>query len=216
MRFLARIILSILVLNISSCALRNQPTVIITVDSEPSGAKILIDGIYYGDTAKEVRLIPDKNYHLRLVKDGYQVIDYEMETKLTLRKNRQEENNRCKADLIGSVLIFPIIGLKSLYCRDFTKELYSFELTQIPETPRPTTQNSSTPFSSQNYYAPSNLPGQVNKNPPILEVLEDGKRTNIPSSQPLFNSHSEFVNDGNDVENQNFNRKPKIDYYNWQ
>ncbi|MES2678126.1 MAG: PEGA domain-containing protein [Pseudomonadota bacterium] len=215
MRFLARIILPILI--ISSCSLRNQPTVIITADSEPSGAKILIDGVYYGDTPKEVHLIPDKNYQLKLIKDGYQQINYEMETKFNMRKDRQEESGRCNSDLLGSIFIFPLIGLKSLYCRDFTKELYSFELTPIPENSRPTSQNSNS-FSSQNYYAPSNMAGQVKQSPPILEVVQENERTNISSSQPLFNSHSEFVNDGNESnwEDRNFNRKTKIDYYNWQ
>ena len=218
MRFSLKIIVIILIFSISSCAFKNQPTVFVTIDSEPSGAKIFVDDIYYGDTAKAISLIPNKNHHLRLIKDGYQTINYDLETKFSMRKNRQEEYGRCKVDLIGSIFIFPIMGLKSLYCRDFTKELYNFELTQIAEAPSQKSQNIAPPFSYQNYYAPNNLPAQTNKNNPAIEVQEN-KRA-VPA-QPLFNNRSEFVNDGNEAavgnseENKNFNHK-KVDYYNWQ
>ncbi len=198
MRFSVKIIIPLLILSFSSCSFKNKLAVYVTIDSEPT-SKIYIDDIYYGDTAKEISLVPDKNYNLRLVKDGYQVINYEMKTKFSMRKNRQEESSRCMFDLLGSVFVVPIMGLKSTYCRDFEKEIYSFELSPIYSYKDKDESYRQGINKGRNYTA------------------EDNEQTNAP--RMIFNSSSEFANDGNSAgfRNQNFDRKPnKINYYDSQ
>ncbi len=123
----------IIIFATSSCAFKNKESVFIAIDSDPVGAKIYIDGKYMGDTVKELSLVPSKDYNLRLVKDGYKTIDYTMKTSFTMRKRRYAEHRRCRTDLIGSVFLLPIIGLKSAHCRDFEKEIYYFDLEAAPQ-----------------------------------------------------------------------------------
>lgn len=218
MKLVLRIISLTLILSTTSCAFLNLKTVAVSVNSYPSGAKIYVDDVYYGTTTKEIDVIPDKNHQLKLVKDGYQTVTIEMETKFSLRKG-QPGYSKCKMDLLGSIFIIPIAGLKSLYCRDFAKRVYDADLEAIPASvPQENISNpqspSYTPFSTRNYYLPPQVLEQKN-NPQTINNVEINQNTTPP--QPVFNNQSEFINNGNEAAvNENFNRKTKIDYYNWQ
>lgn len=118
----------LIVSSIASCANRNNKEVLIAIDSDPTGAKIYIDDKYYGQTVRQVSLVPNKNYHLRLVKDGYKTVDTFMETEFSMRKRRAADYRRCKGNLTFSFLLFPLIALNKAYCRDFTKSIYYFDL----------------------------------------------------------------------------------------
>ena len=233
MQFFVKIITSILFFSIASCSFLNSETVIVTIDSDPTGAKIYVDDIYYGDTVKEISLIPDRNHYLRLQKDGYQAVVVEMETAFLLRKyDRRRDYARCRLDRLGSIFVFPIFGLKSLYCRDFTKKLYSFELVPAINffSNNPMTENK-IPFRpygqihqppqfdnqkvDQKNTSPNPASDFKNANP---EDNSDSSQNDLPTSRPIFNNQSEFVNDGNEstTANQNFNNKTRVDYYNWR
>ncbi len=220
MKFLAKIPKLILIFSFSSCSFSNQPKVLVTIDSDPAKAKIYIDDVYYGDTTQAIGLTPNKNYNLRLMKDGYRSVNYEMETKFTMRRNRPTEAARCKLDLLTSFLLFPIAGLKSFYCRDFTKELYSFEME--PDLLGNTTvvaQPPAVPPSWRKYYTMEQSPNQIQKqSAENLDIdININQTPKLPTSKPfLFNNQSEFLNDGNESVEKNFNRKHKMDYYNWQ
>jgi len=197
MRSIIKIITPFLIFSITSCSFLNNPHVEVTIDSDPIGAKIYIDDIYYGNTARVVKVVPDKSRNLRLEKDGYETINIEMKPKFSMRKGR-EGSARCNLDLLGSFLILPIIGLKSVYCRSFTEELYNVELLKIA-VPQQQSQNfltpqagysppNYTPFSTRNYYLPLQ---QQNGEMKTSDSAQDNQNTNY-SSQPTFNRKSKI------------------------
>jgi hypothetical protein len=216
MVFLIRFLNLILVLFFTSCSFLNNPAVQVTIDSDPAGAKIYVDDVYYGTTTKAINVVPTKkNRHLRIEKDGYKAVDIEMESKFSMRRGREGYSN-CKMDLLGSFLILPIFGLKSIHCRSFTKELYSVELSAIVVN-RPSQDSvvpqDYTPFSTRSYYFPPQTQ-EENKN---TISTPDISQINQAQQPPIFNNQSEFINNGNEAGlNRNFNHKSKIDYYNWQ
>ncbi|MFT6106144.1 MAG: hypothetical protein ACJATL_000365, partial [Rickettsiales bacterium] len=67
--FLSKIVLIIIIGIFSSCS--SQKGIDLTFYTKPEGAKIYIDGVYRGETTKQVNLTPNKDYHLKLVKNGY-------------------------------------------------------------------------------------------------------------------------------------------------
>ncbi len=179
--------ISTLLLSITSCAVSNNATVPITVSSDPIGAKIYIDDIYHGNTATGIDLILDQKKHtLRLVKYGYETVNIDME-----------------------------IG--------FIQRLYDIELSPIAvvkepqDVPAPQTY---IPFSTHNYYlSPDVKTDELGENQNSSPILNDAQIDQSINSSPqiLFNSQSEFVNNGNEAKfNRSFNRKSKINYYNWQ
>ncbi len=222
MQLVLKITSLILILSTTSCAFFNNKTVPVTINSYPTGAKIYVDDVYYGVTAKEIDVIPDKTHRLKLVKDGYRNVEMDMETKFSLR-NGQPGYSKCKLDLLGSIFILPIVGLKSLYCRDFTQKLYYADLEALPapvdNSAAEPIQNY-TPFSARNYYLPPAITEQNQNSSPIPNVVPNNVDPNQKSAyevQPLFNNQSEFVHNGNDVNSAgNVNQKSKVDYYNWQ
>lgn len=212
----ARFLNLIIVFLVTSCSFLNDPSVQVTIDSDPAGAKIYVDDVYYGTTAKAINVVPTKkNRHLRIEKDGYKAVDIEMESKFSMRRGREGYSN-CKMDLLGSFFILPIFGLKSVNCRSFTKELYSVELSAVvvnkPQQDN-IPQQDYTPFSTRSYYFPPQTQ-EENKN---TISIPDVSQSNQSQQSPIFNNQSEFINNGNEAGlNQNFNHKSKIDYYNWQ
>jgi hypothetical protein len=225
MRFIIKIITPFLIFSIASCSFLNNPHVEVTIDSDPAGAKIYIDNVYYGNTTRVIKVVPDKNHNLRLEKDGYETVNIEMKTRFSMRKGR-EGASKCRLDLVGWFLIAPLWGLTSFHCRSFTEDLYNVELSPItvpqqPQnflTPQGYSPPNYSPFSTRNYYwTPQSQPDNaaVPDNSQVNGVKDN---QNISSSQqPIFNNQSEFINNGNEFgSNQNFNRKSKIDYYNWQ
>ncbi len=209
------ILACVVILSTSSCAFFNLKTVTVTVNTDPGGAKMYVDDIYYGVTPNEIDVVPDKTHNLRLIKDGYKTASINMETKLSLRRG-QPGYSKCKMDVLGSVFILPIFGATSVYCRDFTQRVYSTELVplivvQPDPTPPPT------PFASRSYYLPPIAPQEMNqKIQPMDNEGVNQNRTAAPQ-QPIFNNQSEYINNGNESRlNQNYNNPDKIDYCNWQ
>lgn len=129
MSFKTNLTLFSLSLLLSSCAyLRNPAEVMVTIDSEPIGAKIYIDDKYYGDTVRQIYLVPNKDYNLKLVKDGYQTVNDVMRTERSFRRKRSIDKRRCKSDMIFSPLVLPFFSLMSDKCRDFEKKVYFLEM----------------------------------------------------------------------------------------
>ena len=66
-----KIVSVILLLVLSSCSLANKKTVPLSINSNPSGADLYIDGSYYGRTPVTLNLEPKKDYRATLMKQGY-------------------------------------------------------------------------------------------------------------------------------------------------
>jgi len=84
MKIFKKIVL-ICLLNLAfSCAYKNSKTVDVTIDSNPRGADIFIEGKYYGKTPKLINIEP-KNYLVSLNKEGYGSAQLQLESWQTLR-----------------------------------------------------------------------------------------------------------------------------------
>ncbi|MFT6332467.1 MAG: hypothetical protein ACJAW3_000804 [Lentimonas sp.] len=218
-----KFLLSLLVIILSSCSFRNDAFVTLTIDSEPGNAKIYVDGTYYGTTVKEIRLVPDKNHILELRKEGYKIVTHELRTSFTMRIRRAYDKKRCRLDFIGSIFILPYFGLKSVHCRDFSRELYSFELEPDPyyQSRNPQQKQQAPNYLAPQYY--QNSYGKQNRNYGASQKpTYRGNQYQDPSPySAMFNNHSEFANDGKSADsidnpNRQQNIQKPINYYNWQ
>jgi hypothetical protein len=113
------ILLTLLLLNISSCAyLFNDDKVAISINSSPPGANIIIEGKNYGVTPATIK-IEAKNYEVKLVKDGYGSTTIKTEAWGAVRDGG--DGKRCIADLLNPLLFF---SAYSKYCADFKQKEY--------------------------------------------------------------------------------------------
>lgn len=189
-------IVFLLTLN-ASCSFLNSRSVTVLIDSDPTNAKIYIDEQYFGQTPKEISLVPDRSYQLHIVKDGHLPKSLTMETERSFREGTNydsRDSKRCKLDRIGSILIIPFLAYDSVYCRNFTTNRYLLELNnnasenqsnQIP-------QGAPIPSSNHNYYLPATYQN-INYN-------QVGNQVGNPN--PVTNSA-----------NANYGRQ--YNYYNW-
>ena len=206
----SRLVLVFSLLLSSSCSFRNDSFVTITIDSEPVDASIFVDGTYYGKTISEVRLVPDKDYTLELKKEGYRTLSTIVRSKFTMRARRPYDRSKCRLDLLGSILIFPLISLKSVHCRDFVKDTYNFELEPDPyyvpfnmrrnqsRAPYYPTQSYALPNRFQQNVAPQQMFDPKN-NQSQLDYSNSPYNVDSPQISPsgsYFNANSEFANDG--------------------
>lgn len=151
---------------LSSCAFfLNNKNVDVAINSNPSGADIVIDGKNYGKTPATINLEP-KNYTAILTKEGYGSAQLKLETWQALRR-KDGEGGRCLADALGAMLIAPMFSYWSVYCRDFKESEYSVNIPYLGSAspsqfqynaPPPQQQAPQTQFQGQyqNYYQPYN------------------------------------------------------------
>lgn len=140
----------------SSCAFfLNSKTVDVTINSNPSGADIVIDGKSYGRTPATINIEP-KNYNVVLTKEGYGTAQLKLEAWQAVRR-KDGEGGRCLADAVGSMLVLPVFSYWSVYCRDFKEPVYSVEIPYLG-SPNAAEQSNRSPYQNsgqyQNYYQP--------------------------------------------------------------
>jgi len=115
-----KIISAILLLALTSCSFFNKKIVPLSINSNPSGADLYIDGNYYGRTPITINIEPKKDYSAILMKQGYGKSSLTLETWHSIRENRGgADMARCIFDSLGVMLIIPAFGLYSSHCRDF-------------------------------------------------------------------------------------------------
>ncbi len=147
---------------LSSCAfLMNSKNVDVAINSNPSGADIIIDGRNYGKTPANLNLEP-KNYNVILTKEGYGSAQLKLETWQAIRK-KESEGGRCIADALGTMLVLPALSYWSVYCRDFKEAEYSVNIPYLGAAssqqnnggyPSPSLQQRQQQPNYQNYYQP--------------------------------------------------------------
>ncbi len=110
----------------SSCALMmNDKNDQVSINSNPSGANIFIEGRDYGQTPATIN-IEAKNSTVVLTKEGYG------STKLELEAWAAVKNGACSADMLGAILIVPLYSvLWSGKCNEFKEKQY---FVTIPRT----------------------------------------------------------------------------------
>jgi hypothetical protein len=110
----------------SSCALMmNDKNDQISINSNPSGANIFIEGRDYGQTPATIT-IEAKNSTVVLTKEGYG------STQLQLEAWAAVKNGACSADMLGAILVVPLYSvLWSGKCNEFKEKQY---FVTIPRT----------------------------------------------------------------------------------
>jgi hypothetical protein len=117
MKLLFRLTLLVFVTFACSCAMIfNEKNVDVSIDSNPSGADIFIEGRNYGKTPRTLNIEP-KNYMVVLTKEGYGSTQLQLESWVTAR------NGKCMADALGAMFIVPLYSMYwSGYCNDFKEK----------------------------------------------------------------------------------------------
>lgn len=128
MKLLKIVSVLIFVQFVSSCAMMyNEKNVDVTINSNPSGADIIIEGMNYGKTPKTINIEP-KNYLVTLSKEGYGTGQIQLESWVTVR-NKKGDGGRCLADALGTMLLVPYYSFYwSGKCKDFKQSEYMINI----------------------------------------------------------------------------------------
>jgi len=114
-------------MNATSCAyFFNDKEVDVSINSNPSGADIFIEGKNYGKTPATIHIIP-KSYNVSLVKEGHGSTQFQMEWWQAIRE-KEGEGGRCLADALGTMLVLPAFSFASVYCREFKQKEYFVDI----------------------------------------------------------------------------------------
>ncbi len=116
----------------ASCSYFNNETVPVKISSNPQGATIIIEGVSYGQTPQNIRLVP-KNYQVTLLKENYGATQINLDTWVSVRKERND-GIRCALDAFGTPLLLPAISFFSGKCLDFKKGEYRAEIAYNPSS----------------------------------------------------------------------------------
>jgi hypothetical protein len=126
MKLLRKLFLVVLLGTASSCAMIfNEKTVDVSINSNPPGATIFIEGKSYGKTPATLKLEP-KKYSVLIAKEGYGSAQLQLDYWVTIR------NGKCMADVLGTMLVIPYYSYYwSGKCNDFKQKDY---FVTIPRT----------------------------------------------------------------------------------
>jgi hypothetical protein len=116
----------------SSCSYFNNETVPVRISSNPQGANIIIEGVSYGQTPQNIRLVP-KNYQVTLLKENYGATQINLDSWVSVRRERND-GIRCTLDAFGTPLLLPAISFFSGKCLDFKKAEYKGEIAYNPSS----------------------------------------------------------------------------------
>lgn len=109
----------------SSCAaMMNDKNAEVSINSNPPGANIFIEGRNYGQTPATLN-IEAKNQTVVLTKEGYGSAQLQLETWYTAK------NGKCMADAMGAMFIVPLYSFISGKCTEFKEKEY---FVTIPNT----------------------------------------------------------------------------------
>ncbi len=106
-----------LILTSSCAAMFNDKQAEVSINSNPSGADIFIEGKNYGKTPATLH-IEAKNQTVVLTKEGYGSAQLNLETWYTAK------NGKCLADAMGMILVIPAYSFISGKCSEFKEKEY--------------------------------------------------------------------------------------------
>lgn len=137
----------------SSCALMmNDKNDQVSINSNPSGADIFIEGRNYGQTPATIN-IEAKNSTVVLTKEGYGSTQLQLEAWAAIK------NGACSADMLGAIFLVPLYSFQySGHCNEFKEKQY---FVTIPRTGNMANNGSTVgignkPADMINYYYNSN------------------------------------------------------------
>ncbi len=119
--FLKNVFLIATLSMLASCAyVFNKKTVEVTIDSNPQGADITIEGRNYGKTPAVLTLEP-KNYNVTITKEGYGSAQLQLES--WQGRKGAGEIAKCASPL--DLMLFSYL---TVYCRDFKESRYTVNI----------------------------------------------------------------------------------------
>lgn len=113
-----------LLLTSSCAAMFNDKNTEVSINSNPPGADIFIEGRNYGQTPATLN-IEAKNQVVILTKEGYGSAQLNLETWYAAK------NGKCLADAIGMALIVPIYSFISGKCNEFKEKEYFVNIPNV-------------------------------------------------------------------------------------
>lgn len=116
----------------ASCSYFNHETVPVKISSNPQGATIIIEGVSYGQTPQNIRLVP-KNYQVTLLKENYGATQINLDSWVSVRREKND-GIRCALDAFGTPLLLPAMSFFSGKCLDFKKAEYKGEIAYNPSS----------------------------------------------------------------------------------
>jgi hypothetical protein len=140
---------------VNSCSFSNKSTVTVPINSNPTGAIVMIDGKNYGQTPAFVELTPNKNYKTTISKRGYGSANINMDTQYSMRGGKGGDGGRCMADVGAFVLPYFIVLLFAPEkCGSFKQDDYFVDLSggnqSMPDNFKPQSGNQNSPYSQSN------------------------------------------------------------------
>lgn len=175
-------------LTINACSFANKSTVIVPINSNPSGANIYIDGKNFGQTPAFVELTPNKNYKASISKLGYNTANVDMETWYSVRDGADADGGRCMADVASFIVPYLVVLLFAPEkCGSFKQSDYFVDLTgggplsYLDPAPQNSNQNPMNDIpvvnnGAYNQYQNSNQQNPVNSE--YYVDLMNGKKSN--------------------------------------
>jgi hypothetical protein len=116
-----------LILLCSSCSFFNKKTVDVSINSNPSGASVYIEGKNYGQTPLTLNIEP-KPYDAVIVKEGYGSINHHMDIwygtiRTDIDGERTADGTRCFLDTMS--LLFAFNAWNATRCGDFKEKVHN-------------------------------------------------------------------------------------------
>ena len=111
----------------TSCAMMfNEKEDQISINSNPPGANIIVDGKNYGRTPSTIKLPANKDYVITLTKEGYGSAQFNVEYWVTAK------NKNCIADILGTMLVIPYYSYYwSGYCNEFKEKEHFINIPRL-------------------------------------------------------------------------------------
>jgi hypothetical protein len=129
-----KLILTAALLVINACSFANKSTVGVAINSNPSGANVVVDGQNFGRTPAFIELNPGKNHQANISKNGYAPATIDMETWYSVRGGSGGDGGRCIADSAGILPYFIVLLFAPEKCASFKKSEYFVDL-QMTKAP---------------------------------------------------------------------------------
>ena len=138
----------------SSCAMIfNDKQSEVSINSNPTGANIFIEGKNYGQTPKTIK-IEAKNQAAVLTKEGFGSAQLQLETWVAIK------NGKCLADAMGSMLLLPYYSFMfSGKCNEFKEKEYFVNIQKtFNSRPEPMVGAGNTSKNMIDYYYNQGIP----------------------------------------------------------
>ncbi len=177
----------------------NDNRSVLSINSQPAGADVLIEGRGYGRTPLKVDIKPGR-YNVSLIREGYGTANFTTDYIQGIEKG--PDGSRCLMDGIGSIFLVT-----------FYSAFFSEKCTVFKED-----YNIKIPFTASTYQTNdriNNSGSRKNSRANNMQVYQDYNNNNNSDNSNNSNSSSRESYDENDLFiRQGYGRSPRLPVYN--